>query len=86
MSGKAGGNKGNPAAHRMGNATRKARRASSYLRGENRKVERQEAARTAQRRNAALRAQGLPTPWEVAKAERALRRAAQRANRQALDQ
>lgn len=43
MSGKASGAKGNPAATRMGNAKLKARRASSWARGQRRKAARIEA-------------------------------------------
>lgn len=44
----------------------KARRAASWQRGQVRKAERRAEQERRERRNRELRAQGLPTPWEVA--------------------
>lgn len=66
--------KGNPASKRMSNAHLAIRRERSWARGEKKK-ERNRAENNAQRvANDALRAQGLPTPWEVACAKRAEKR------------
>lgn len=62
--------KGNPAAHRMNNKALQARRASSWARGRKRKEARQKSQAEAEKRNAELREQGLPTPWEESKAKR----------------
>ena len=75
MSGKNDGGKGNPASKRIGNAVRKTRRSLSWQRGERRKAKRREeqAVRTAV--NVGRRRAGELTPWELAKAARAERRA-----------
>jgi hypothetical protein len=74
VAGNTTGTKGNPASKRMGNAALKARRASSWLRGQRRKAERAKAQKARQEKNASLRESGEPTPWEQAKARRAERR------------
>lgn len=68
------GSKGNPATKRMGNATRKGRRAMSWARGEKRKDSRRQAQATRERVNRDLREAGVPTRWEAAQAARAARR------------
>lgn len=67
--------KGNGAHKRMSNERRKARRQRCWQRGESRKIQhsRENAARAAQ--NRILRAQGEPTPWELATELRKERRA-----------
>lgn len=74
MAGNQGG-KGNPASHRMSNKALKDRRAKSWNRGQKRKQERIDAQKAAAQRNKELRAQGLPTPYEVAQKARRERRA-----------
>jgi hypothetical protein len=66
--------KGNPAGKRMGNAQLKARRASSWSRGQKRKIARATEVLRRERHNAELRLDGLPTPWELARASRKFRR------------
>lgn len=66
--------KGNPAHKRMSNAQRKNRRAASWARGEKRKEARRQAQKARERVNAATRASGELTPWELAKATRAVGR------------
>lgn len=78
MAGKNAG-KGNPASHRMSNASLKARRARSWARAQVKKA-RNRAENEAQAVvNRALREQGLPTPHEAKKAARKARRDAMRA-------
>lgn len=60
--------KGNPASKRMGNPKLKARRAASWLRGEQRKAVRVETQDAAARGNEKLRQYGLPTPNDLRKA------------------
>lgn len=60
--------KGNPASHRMGNANLKARRAASWQRGQDRKLQRQKWQDSAHKRNIMLRSEGKLTPWQAAKA------------------
>lgn len=75
MAGATTGTKGNPASKRMQNKNLQARREASWKRGQKRKEERKaEAARRAQK-NKDLRAQGLLTPWQQAKAARRFMRA-----------
>ena len=66
--------KGNPATHRMSNAALKERRAASWARGRRRKEARIKAQKDREKANRERRAQGIPTPWEVAKATRKTRR------------
>lgn len=66
--------KGNPASKRMSNANLKTRRQNSWNRGQRRKAERIAAQEQRAATNAGRRADGLPTPWEIAKAARAARR------------
>lgn len=75
MAGQATGSKGNPAHKRMGNAALKARRAASWTRGQRRKAARVKAQTEREVLNQARRADGEPTPWELAKAKRQARRA-----------
>lgn len=71
--------KGNPASHRMSNASLKARRARSWARAQVKKA-RNRAENEAQAViNRELREQGLPTPHEAKKAARKARRDAMRA-------
>lgn len=67
-------NKGNPASKRMTNANLKARRARCWARGQKRKAERVAAQQQREAANRGRRAQGLPTPWEIACELRADRR------------
>lgn len=60
---------------RRSNANLKARRARSWLRGEDRKKLVQVAQKAAHKANEALTAAGLPTPWQAAQKARADRRA-----------
>lgn len=62
---------------RIGNPARKARRAASFKRSDERKAAIRKAQDAAERRNRALRADGIPTPYEA-------RREAHRAKRAAL--
>lgn len=55
---------------RASNPKRKERRKASWQRGQRRKEGRRQAQAKREARNKELRAQGLPTPWEVAKARR----------------
>jgi hypothetical protein len=66
--------KGNPAATRMTNANLKAKRDRSWTRGQRRKEERRKEQARREAKNRELRAQGLPTPWEEAKAKARERR------------
>jgi hypothetical protein len=68
-------NKGNPASKRMTNPRRKERRARSWLRGQKRKAERVKAQEERAAANRERRAEGLMTPWEIAKELRLDRRA-----------
>lgn len=54
------------ATQRSWNPVRKARQAANWLKSQKRKRERDAQAKAAQKRNASLREQGLPTPWERA--------------------
>lgn len=66
--------KGNGASKRMANPKRKALREKCWANAQKRKeILRQQAAERAQR-NAELRAEGLPTPWEIALVKRAEKR------------
>lgn len=55
---------------RATNAKKKETRKRSWLRGQERKEQRRQAQRERETRNQKLREQGLPTPWEAAKARR----------------
>lgn len=66
--------KGNPASHRMSNAAYKARRAAAWLRGQKRKEANRAAQNERTSENKRRRANGEPTPWEKAKAQRASNR------------
>lgn len=66
--------KGNPASHRMSNPHLKARRERCWAAGQARKAARRKTQEAAAARNKRLRADGKPTPWEVAKQERFARR------------
>ena len=69
--------KGNPASHRMSNANLKARRARSWARAQVKKARNRAANDERAAINKQCRAQGIPTPAEVRRAERRERRAAQ---------
>lgn len=71
--------KGNPASKRMGNDKLKARRVSSWVRGQQRKEQNRRENAAAAARNRELREQGLPTPWEARKLARKARRDRMRA-------
>ena len=75
--GKQQGGKGNPASHRMGNDRVKVRRALSWKRGEERKEARRKAQAEREAVNRQLRREGLPTPWEQAKAKAKAKKEAQ---------
>jgi hypothetical protein len=62
--------KGNPAAHRMSNVNRAARRARSYLRGLKRREENQRQNKLRASANQRRREIGEKTPWELAKEAR----------------
>lgn len=66
--------KGNPASRRMSNEANRNRRARSWKNGQERKELRRIEKAEAEKRNKALRAAGLPTPWEAAKAKARERR------------
>ena len=68
--------KGNPASHRMSNTHLKEARSRRWRRAQDRKRTRIELQHSQETANRALRAAGSPTPWEVACAARAARRAA----------
>jgi hypothetical protein len=70
--------KGNPAHKRMSNPAKKAVRQNSWNRCQKRKAARREAQAQREAANRRLRAEGLPTPWEAARAARKARRAAER--------
>lgn len=61
--------KGNPASKRMINAELKARRARSWAAGKKRRDAHRKAQEERHQHNLELKAQGLPTPWEQAKAK-----------------
>ena len=67
-------NKGNPASKRIGNPKRKARREASWARSQARKRKNREENEARAARNRELRAQGLPTPVELAQKARRERR------------
>lgn len=71
--------KGNPATHRMGNASLKARRARSWARAQVKKAKNRAENEQRAVNNRALREQGLPTPHEAKKAARKAKRDAMRA-------
>src|SRR4249919_558784 len=64
------GGKGNPASHRMSNASLKARRARSWARAQLKKARNRAENERRAVNNRALREQGLPTPHEAKKAAR----------------
>lgn len=66
--------KGNPAHKRIGNARHIACRAACWARGKKRKDERVKANHAAHTANRRLHANGELTAWELAKAQRRLRR------------
>lgn len=66
--------KGNPASHRMMNATHKAAHARSWVNGQVRKKARNEAQAKREAANRALTWNGNATPWEIACAARKVRR------------
>ena len=66
--------KGNPAHKRIVNAKRKASRERSWTRGQARKNARRLAQSAREKANNERRANGIPTPWEAAKADRYERR------------
>ena len=70
--------KGNPASHRMSNKNRGARRERCYANGQKDKTRRRTLQEAQAKGNQQLRAEGKPTPWEVACAERRARRDAMR--------
>jgi hypothetical protein len=78
VSGKAPGLKGNPASKRMSNPRLKEKRARSWARGQERKAARALLLAERERANKVRRGHGEPTPWELAKAQRLARRAADR--------
>lgn len=61
------------------NEKKKATRVSCWVNGQKRKKDRVKAQGLREQKNRELRAQGLPTPWEEACAERLARREAERA-------
>lgn len=63
--------KGNPASKRMTNANLKARRTASWNRRQKQKEVNRKAQEGREAVNRVNRAEGIPTPWEVARAERA---------------
>lgn len=69
MAGKASGVKGNPAAKRMSNVRRKAKRERSWLRRQRRKAENIAAAKAAFEANEVYRKAGQPTPYQQRRAE-----------------
>ena len=77
MAGKASGVKGNPAAKRMSNPKRKAKRERCWLRAQKRKAENIAAAKAAFEANEEFRKNGKLTPYQQ-------RRAEQRATYEAL--
>jgi len=68
--------KGNPASHRMSNASLKARRERSWYSGQRRRQRNREQQRVREIANKARLTAGEPLPWEVACAERHARRLA----------
>lgn len=62
-----------------GNVKRKERMSASFARGEQRKAARVAAQDARAAANRERRANGEPTPWEIAKAARSERRAAKQA-------
>lgn len=71
----ANSSKGNPASHRMSSTHHKEYRARCWRAGQARKQQRIQDQHKREAANRALRAAGQLTPWEVACAERAARRA-----------
>lgn len=67
--------KGNPASHRMGNKELKARRERCWRNGEKRKDARRAANEAQCAANREMRAAGVLTAWQAAKAVRAAYRA-----------
>ena len=72
------GGKGNPASKRIGNAHRKAYRASLWVAQERRKDDREVEALKANARNEERRKRGDKTPWEISKNNRSIKRAIRR--------
>lgn len=68
------GLKGNPASTRMSNKARAARRERCWLRGQKRKIAREDDRFEREAENRARRELGEATPWEISKARRNAKR------------